>query len=288
VRGLRENLGCMGTLAQPGTGRPFGSRIVSLGRELRRKALRDDVATQASALTFTAFLSLFPLLLLATSLVGFRLEGRGMASIDQLVSTIPGLTQLVAGQAQTIVDGRFTAGIVGLAGLVWAASALSNRARRALGVIFEHQETAITSRFVAVGDTFVLSALLLAGVTVAGAVANLAHDHTGGWPGLVVADVGVFAMLAGFFLFSYRLLAPGRQAIRDLVPGAVVCALGWTILQGIGSWFVARQVAQWSALYGTIATVFGVLLFLRIAAWIFLAGAELSAILRARGAAQPD
>ena len=36
-------------------------------------------------------------------------------------------------------------------------------------------------------------------------------------------------------------------------------------------------------LYGTIATVFGVLLFLRIAAWIFLAGAELSAIL-ARGA----
>ena len=36
-----------------------------------------------------------------------------MASIDQLVSTIPGLKQLVAGQAQTIVDGRFTAGIVG-------------------------------------------------------------------------------------------------------------------------------------------------------------------------------
>jgi uncharacterized BrkB/YihY/UPF0761 family membrane protein len=64
--------------------------------------------------------------------------------------------------------------------------------------------------------------------------------------------------------------------------------VGWTILQGIGSWFVARQVAHWSALYGTIATVFGVLLFLRIAAWIFLAGAELSAILRARGAAQPD
>ena len=74
MRGLRENLR-MGTPAQPGTGRPFGSRIVSLGRELRRKALRDDVATQASALTFTAFLSLFPLLLLATSLVGFRLEG---------------------------------------------------------------------------------------------------------------------------------------------------------------------------------------------------------------------
>jgi membrane protein len=278
----------MGTLAQPRLGRPFGRRIVSLGRALRRKALRDDVATQASALTFTAFLSIFPLLLLATSLVGFRLEGRGMASIDELVSTIPGLTQLVAGQAQTIVDGRFTAGIVGVAGLVWAASALSNRARRALGVIFGHQEAVIASRFDAVVDTFVLGAILIVGGTVAGLVANVAHDRTGGWPGLVAADVGVFSMLIGFFLIAYRLLAPGRQTFRDLLPGAVVCAMGWTILQGLGSWFVARQVAHWSALYGTIATVFGVLLFLRIAAWIFLAGAELSAILLARSAPQPE
>ena len=278
----------MGTLAQGRFGRPFGRKVVSVARELRGKALRDDVATEASALTFTAFLSIFPLLLLATSLVGFRLEGRGMASIDELVSTIPGLTQLVAGQAQTIVDGRFTAGIVGLAGLVWAASALSNRARRALGVIFGHRETVIASRFVAVVDTFVLGALLIVGVTIAGVVTNVAHDRTGGWPGLIAADIGVFAMLVGFFLIAYRLLVPGRQAIRDLVPGAVVCALGWTILQGIGSWFVARQVAQWSALYGTIATVFGVLLFLRIAAWIFLAGAELSAILRTRSVAQTD
>jgi uncharacterized BrkB/YihY/UPF0761 family membrane protein len=71
--------------------------------------------------------------------------------------------------------------------------------------------------------------------------------------------------------------------MRDLVPAALVCAVGWTMLQGIGSWFVARQVAHWSALYGAIATVFGVLLFLRIAAWIFLAGAELAATLLVTG-----
>ena len=278
----------MGTLAQPGRGRPFGRRIVSLGRELRRKALRDDVATQASALTFTAFLSIFSLLLLATSLVGFRLQDRGMRSIDQIVSTIPGLQQLVAGQTQTIVDGRYTTGIVGLAGLIWAASALSNRARRALGVIFEHHETVLASRFVSLGDTFALGALLLVGTAIAGAVTTIAHDRTGGWLGMVAADAGVFVMLVGFFLAAYRLLVPGHQTFRDLLPGAVVCALGWTILQGIGSWFVARQVAQWSVLYGTMATVFGVLLFLRIAAWIFLAGAELSAILRRPAVAQLD
>ena len=89
----------------------------------------------------------------------------------------------------------------------------------------------------------------------------------------------MLALLASFFLVCYVLLVPGRQRVRDLVPAALVCAVGWTVLQGIGSWFIARQVAHWSALYGTIATVFGVLLFLRIAAWIFLAGAELAAAL---------
>jgi len=41
-------------------------------------------------------------------------------------------------------------------------------------------------------------------------------------------------------------------------------------------------------IYGTIATVFGVLLFLRIAAWIFLAGGELSATLLFRRDAPTD
>ena len=102
----------------------------------------------------------------------------------------------------------------------------------------------------------------------------------------------MLALLACFFLVCYLLLVPGRQQVRDLVPAALVCAVGWTVLQGIGSWFVARQVAHWSALYGTIATVFGVLLFLRIAAWIFLAGAELAATLprrpRAGGATRSE
>jgi YihY family inner membrane protein len=270
----------MGTLAQPGSRRPSGRAVIAFGRELRRKALRDDVATHASALTFTAFVSLFPLLLLATSAIGFRLDDRGMESIEQLVRAVPGLDQLVQGQAQAIVDGRYTAGVVGIVGLLWAASALSNRARRALAVIFERHETAVRSRILAIGTTLALGLILVAGVTAAGALTGLIHDR-GVSTGWIVAQIGMFALLLPFFLICYRLLVPGGQRLRDLIPAAVVCAAGWTILQGVGSWFVARQVAQWSVLYGTIATVFGVLLFLRIGAWIFLAGAELAATLLA-------
>jgi|SRR5438034_5032348 len=268
----------MGPSAHPDADRADGRGVIALGRTIRRKAQDDDVATQASALTFTAFLSIFPLVLLATSVLGFRLESRGLDSVDQLVHTVPGLDQLIQTQAQTILDGRYTAGLVGVVGLVLAASALSNRARRALGVVFDRRETVIHGRLAALAITIVLSALLVAGVTVAGAISAFLHTHglSTGW---LAAQLGMFVLLVSFFLVCYRLLVPGRQRIRDLVPAALVCAVGWTVLQGIGSWFVARQVAQWSVLYGTIATVFGVLLFLRIAAWIFLAGAELAATL---------
>jgi membrane protein len=152
-----------GNPSAAGSQRPDEHGIVGLVRRLRRKTIADDVATHASALTFTAFLSIFPLVLLAASVVGFRLEDRGMASIERLVRTIPGLDQLVESQAQAIVNGRYTAGIVGIVGLLWAASALSNRARRALGVIFERREALVRRRIVALGTTLALGTLLLAG-----------------------------------------------------------------------------------------------------------------------------
>ena len=271
----------MGTITPPDPARQHDRGAIALVRALRRKALDDDVATHASALTFTAFLSLFPLILLATSVLGFRLDARGLASIEQLVQTVPGLDQLIQNQAQTIVDGRFTAGLVGVVGLLWAASALSNRARNALGIIFDKRDTAIHRRLASLAITIVLGALLVTAVTAAGAISAFLHTHglSVGW---LVAQGGMLALVACFFLVCYLLLVPGRQQIRDFVPAALVCAVGWTVLQGIGSWFVARQVAHWSALYGTIATVFGVLLFLRIAAWIFLAGAELAVTLPRR------
>jgi uncharacterized BrkB/YihY/UPF0761 family membrane protein len=82
---------------------------------------------------------------------------------------VPGLDQLVQTQSRTIIDGRYTAGLVGIVGLLWAASALSNRARRALGIVFDQRETAIHGRLAALAITIVLGALLVTTVTAAGA-----------------------------------------------------------------------------------------------------------------------
>src|SRR4029077_4040459 len=126
---------------------------------------------------------------------------------------------------------------------------------------------------------------VLVGVTLAGVVTGLLNRRSGSTLAGIAAEGATLVVLTGAFLLIYRLLLPRAIAYRQLLPGAIVCAVGWTVLQGVGGWFVARSIDRWSALYGTIASVFGVLLFLRIMAWVFLAGAELSSI-RATRAAQ--
>ena len=297
----------MGTLAQPEPPRPgadrfleavsrqIGARWPAAGRALTsitapvgallRKAARDDVATKASALTFTAFLALFPALLLATSIAGFWLRSQEEATIQRIVSSIPGLEQLVEGSAQAIVQGRYTAGILGVLGLLWAASALSNRARLCLAVIFDQRESAVRGRVWAVVATIALGLGVLVGVTLVGVFTGLLNRTSGSVIAGLATEAATLVVLVGAFLLIYRMLLPRAVPFRRLLPAAIVCAIGWTVLQGVGGWFVARSIERWSALYGTIASVFGVLLFLRIMAWVFLAGAELSSI---RGGAEPQ
>jgi uncharacterized BrkB/YihY/UPF0761 family membrane protein len=59
-----------------------------------------------------------------------------------------------------------------------------------------------------------------------------------------------------------------------------VMTIGFELLRLFGGWYVGRFVTKASALYGSIAAIFGILIFLRLAMWLFLYGAEISSILR--------
>ena len=95
----------------------------------------------------------------------------------------------------------------------------------ALGIIFDKPDTATHRRLAALAITIVLGALLVTAVTAAAAISAFLHTHglSVGW---LVAQVGMLALLACFFLVCYLLLVPGRQQIRDFVPAALVLCGG--------------------------------------------------------------
>jgi uncharacterized BrkB/YihY/UPF0761 family membrane protein len=71
-------------------------------------------------------------------------------------------------------------------------------------------------------------------------------------------------------------------SLRSLLPGAVLAALAWALLQWLGGWYVARQLSRASATYGTFALVIGLLSWLYLASTVTLFAAELNVVLTRR------
>jgi len=91
------------------------------------------------------------------------------------------------------------------------------------------------------------------------------------------------ALEFGLFLLAYVALTPGAgPPWRAYVSGAVLMTVGWELSKLAGGILLAYLIDKATLLYGTIGAIVGLLVFLRYAAWLFLVGAELSAVLAER------
>jgi uncharacterized BrkB/YihY/UPF0761 family membrane protein len=91
---------------------------------------------------------------------------------------------------------------------------------------------------------------------------------------LVSVLLNVAISLAGF-----RLLTPKIVPWRDLLPGAVLTGVAWSVLQLLGGYLVSQRLQQTSEVYGLFAIVLGLLFWLSLGAQISLYAAELNVVL---------
>jgi membrane protein len=239
----------------------------------------------AAAMTYYGFLSLFPLILVALSIVGFVLANDPQAQGEwatRLAGSVPGLGSLIGDNIGAVVEKRASTGVIGVAGLLWSGTALTNAGGYALSRVYRRPEMQglVKQTAWSILSTVGLGFVALIGVGVAGVVGGI---HASSWIGPVVtasAIVVAYALDVALFLVSYRVLTAGwGPPFGKLWPGAVLAAGGWTILKVAGSWFAARTVANASTLYGTFGTVIGALTLLYLASRLFLYGAELNVVL---------
>ena len=79
---------------------------------------------------------------------------------------------------------------------------------------------------------------------------------------VVVSTLGIFA----FIVSAYYVLTNERLRIRDVLPGALLAAVLWQLLQTFGVSYVSRVMDSASAVNGVFALVLGLLAFLYLAA----------------------
>ena len=256
-------------------------RAVQVAVEVHVKSLLDDVSTQAAALTYATFLSLLPLLLVGFSLAGTLIANVGQSDwFQELVAGIPGLAETGLDSVQQQIRSHTDISLIGLIGALWAASVLSSRAERALAKVFDVKRRSVVNRFRAMLITVVLGAVVIGGLVVGALVQSFDLHGLIVIPAWFVVRILLLLVEFGYFLLLYKLLTPSKTLRwRDHLPGAILMTFGFGVLKLIGGVLADHTIEHWSSLYGTIGGIFGLLLIIRLAMWVFLYGAELSSVL---------
>jgi membrane protein len=80
------------------------------------------------------------------------------------------------------------------------------------------------------------------------------------------------------FMLAFRLLTAADLGWRTLLPGAVVAAVGWEVLQSLGGIYVAHGLRGMSQTYGLFAIVLGLLGWIFLQAQLVVYAAEINAV----------
>ena len=271
-----------------------GVRPLAFAVGVFKKFGDDRGGSLAALLTFYGFLSLFPLLLLLVTILGF-FNGSEHSFVQRVENSAFSQFPVVGTKLSSNIhglQGRSIFGlIVGILFVLWGSQGALQTAQYAQAEIWNIPGVNRPNFLARLGRTglmmLVLGLFLLASTVLAGLVTI---GHHGAWAVVGAVVVSLVVNIA-LFVVAFRLLTPKQIPWRDMVPGAIVGAVGWTVLQYVGGLLVEHSLRNTSKEYGTFALVLGLISFLYLAAQVTLYASELNVVrvrrLWPRGMVQP-
>jgi YihY family inner membrane protein len=233
------------------------------------KYVDDSGPYLAALITYYAFVSLFPLLLLLSTVLGHVLAGDPQLQqrlIHSVVSQFPVVGQQLARPQE--LSGGTTGVVVGVLGSLYGALGVAQALQYAMNSAWSVPRNSRPNPFVARGRSLLL--LGTAGVAVIGttALSALGTADVGSFGALVrILVLGASIVVNGVvFIAAFRLATPRRLSIRQVAPGALGAAVIWQLLQTFGVTYVRHVVRSASAINGVFALVLGLLAFLYLTA----------------------
>lgn len=261
-------------------------RSTRVGRRAIAGFAQHEGLEVASGMAYFAVLSLFQLIVLGVVVFSFVI-GEGEARrvvIGRLEAALPLEPGTIGGVVDSIIASRGGLTLISLLLLVWGGigffSALATGVGRAFATSTRRpfwQDKLIHLLLLGAAGALALSAVglgLLTGIAV-----RTASSLTGwGSGGRLVLDlIGLLLpilLVLVALLVIYRVVPNRRVTVRQLLPGALVGTLLFTLLRVGFTWY-ATDVARYESVFGPISTVITLLVFLYFASVVILLGAEI-------------
>ncbi len=262
------------------------------------KLASDNVFFMAAGLAFSVFTTLIPLLVLLFAVVGYALASSEAATrevISAVRRLLPFASEEIIGSLLVIMHSHRTIGLIGLVGLIWAATTIVSSIRTVLNTVFEVRET----RSLIVGKLFDLVMVLVLGVFFLlsiGFTAAFALVQELGTT--VLREAGVrtdwvapatalgAALLINVVMFTLLYTtAPARPVpLRVAAIGGTTTALLFELAKQLFRVYIslAREGTLGPA-SGTLGAIVLLLLWIYYSALVFILGAEVVFVFEARG-----
>lgn len=259
--------------------------LISAGRATASQR----VSLVAAGCAFYATLALFPTITMLISLYGLVYNPDTVQpQLHYLESFMPPAAYtLISDRIQSLVTqpakGLGVNFIVSLLICFWSSSTGTKSVLNALSLAYHERETRGIIRFQVVAFSMTLIAII--GVAVAIGVlvfVPIALAYLG-LPAQLEFLVGLisFAVMVGFVTLALGLLyrfGPAGRGRIFYAPGATIATCLWLIVSWVFGLYVGR-FAAYSATYGPLATLIGLMMWFYLSAYVVLFGAELNAAL---------
>ena len=252
-----------------------------------------QLPTFAAAISFQTFVSLFPLIGFITAVAAFLIEPDELVRLvaEQSEDLAPGAEAFLESTLPSMAAVRESVGLISLIALLWTGSNLFGALRRGLDAATgaTRRRTFVQGRALDLATTVATGGLLAVSVTVTAVLTFLLQSELLGggspfaWLGWLLRWLGVLLPIlfaTGVFGLMYHLVPAERLAWRPALVGGLVGAVGFEIGKNAFVWYTAN-FGSFNAIYGPIATIVLLLIWLYFSSMIFLAGAAFGSVLSA-------
>jgi membrane protein len=242
----------------------------------------------SQAIAFNLFLAFFPTLLIAVALATSRIGGK-----TSLLELISDLTEFMPPGSQAIVSEflvkrgpeAWKIAALGWAGMLLAGSQVMKLVMEGIHIIYgDKEKPGFLHRQIRGLMLLLVTIAPLLGAAILGVLGRplrhwIAHEigkHTilqGWWNVFFPAAAFVLAMLA--LTVIYRVARPGETSLRNVLPGAMVATLLWWLVDVLFGIYVRR--VPYGVVYGGLAAVIGLIIWMQLSAVIIFLGAAWNA-----------
>lgn len=240
----------------------------------------DESGYQAALLTYYGFLSLFPLLLVLTTVLGVLSSGNPHLR-DTVIHSTTQYFPAFGSQLSAHIGSMHKTGIalaIGVIFTLYGARGVADAFRHGVNHIWRIPRVKRTG--------FPLSIVRSLGIIIVGGVGFMAAALIAGYTSAAGSGLGYqilsviidLIILFWVFLALIKFSLPVHIGFREVEAGAATAAIGLVILQKAGTFLLSRELTHLSALYSSFALVLGLLFWIYLQSQVLFYALEIAAV----------